>query len=566
MPALNGVLSPSPIVAASAGISAVIYDSIEMDFYPFACGLAPVALVGTLTGTQPVDEIPVAMTGVDAPGFGMLDWYNRIHVTPSGIDCGNIITPQTQTAVVWNAYIGTEHTLNSVTGTDDDGIELTSPVIPSLFEPLQVRNLVFSVSNLGPPNVTATFTLDWDALADIVIAFTGSRIVAWTFPPEWGRGVMERLEWKTDVMQAFDGSEQRVALRALPRRSFEFEFWSDSAQVRRKLEALLWNWGALIWALPIWTDGTTVSSTAAIGDTTVNVGGTTNRDFIPGGLAVLMTNPLTFEVVEILSVGTSSLVLARQLETEWPASTRVFPARTAYLQDRQPLKRWTHEHVHEIAVFRLTDDSECTAATETEYRGYPVLEQVPEWSQDITADYARKLAVIDFGVGGMRYDDEAGIPTVMQSHRWVLDGKNQIAAFREFLYARRGKYSGLWVPSFLPDLVPVVDIAGGGATIDVEHCFYTLHLAMAKNRRDIRIQLKSGTVYYRRITGSSELSASVERLSVDTPVSSGVALSDIDRISFMTFSRMDSDAVELHWSHDDVVEASALWRSTNNDI
>lgn len=559
-------LAPSSIYPDSAGINPFL-DAQEMRLYPYDCALGSLALSVTAKAEHlPLVEPQESKTANYAHGFGLLDWYNRVHVTPTTIACGNIVTPQTQSITIWNAWISAQRTLTTITPTNADGITVTAPAaLPSVYKPLQVKTMELAISNLGPPNLSAIYLLTFDNTSRMVYV-TGSRIVAWTVPPDWSRGVLERLEWRTDVMTAHDGSEQRVAIRQLPRRSFEFEFWTDSQQLRRKLEALLWNWGALVWALPIWTDGTTLSAAATAGDTTVSVVSTSNRDFIEGGLAVFITDALTFEVAEILSVGSTSLVLARQLERGWSDATRVYPARTAYLQDHQPLRRWTHENLHEVARFTLTDDSECTPLSETTYRSFPVLEQVPVWAQDISADYARKVAVIDFGNGGMRYDDEAGIPTVVQSHQWTLDGKAQIAAFRAFLYARRGKYSGLWVPSFLPDLRPVGGIAGGGATIDVEHCFYTLHLAMAKNRRDIRILLNDGTVYYRRITAAQELSASVERLTVDTPAPSSIALSDINRISFMTLSRMDSDGVELQWSHDDVVESTALWRSTNNDV
>ena len=43
----------------------------------------------------------------------------------------------------------------------------------------------------------------------------------WTIRPNWKGGILERLEWLTDVLASDTGVEQRRSVRPTPRRSFE---------------------------------------------------------------------------------------------------------------------------------------------------------------------------------------------------------------------------------------------------------------------------------------------------------------------------------------------------------
>ena len=90
--------------------------------------------------------------------------------------------------------------------------------------------------------------------------------------------------------------------------------------------------------------------------------------------------------------------------------------------------------------------------------------------QDLTLDYQRKMQVIDFGVGGIYRDDESSLPVLIQSHHFVLDSRQKITDFRQFLYSRRGRLNALWIPSFMPDLTFV---ALSSTALDIAYIDYT---------------------------------------------------------------------------------------------
>jgi len=130
-----------------------------------------------------------------------------------------------------------------------------------------------------------------------LLVVTGRRVVVFGMRPDWSQGITERLEWLTEVLEAYDGTEQRVRLRQLPRRGFEYGFLIEGrdAQV---LDHLLFAWGARIYCLPVWTDVSTLAGEAAIGSTALTVQDVANSDYHAGGLAVLWRSNTRHEAVE----------------------------------------------------------------------------------------------------------------------------------------------------------------------------------------------------------------------------------------------------------------------------
>lgn len=398
---------------------------------------------------------------------------------------------------------------------------------------------------------------------EVEIFLEGSRVKPWLYRPDGG--VLERLEWLTDVMQSFDGSEQRVRVRGVPRRYFEFAS-TLSDRDRRAAENLLYSWQGKVWAIPVWMDAEPLSAGVSSGATSIPAV-TATRDYYVGGLVGIMSDAYTYEIVEIDEVQANALVLAQALQSDWAAGTTlVFPMRAARMPEDMRLSRFTGATAYGRFRFQCVDDSDYTAATETTYLSYPVLTLKPNWTEDVDQEYLRKLQIIDARTGGIFVDDEAGGPILGQSHRWLLDGRTQIDDFRKWLYARKGRLTAFWLPSWAQDLLVVADIGMTAQTIDVEHCGYTLNVEQGIARRDIRIQLANGTVFYRRITGSAEVSGTVERLSIDSALGQLVDKDDIALVSFMALSRLEADAAEISWWRWDVAEARLNTRGMLNDI
>ncbi len=387
----------------------------------------------------------------------------------------------------------------------------------------------------------------------------------WTYAPDWQTPILERLEWKTDVIPNYNGSEQRIALRQLPRRSIEFAFLVDGDRQRRELEVKLWSNGAKAWDVPIWTDTAYTAANIAAGTNSVPVQ-TGYYDFVIGNKVLLRACTGRYHLAVIANIYPNSLTLTHNLVDSWDIETAVIPVRTGYLDTSQQVTRFKGDTVYDNIRFEFEDNTVITPESlNTVYRGHPVITQASDWQQDLTLQYQRKMQELDFECGKYR-DDETGQPALIHSHYWTLDSRENIHRFKQFLYARRGRLTACWLPSFLNDLQLIDPVVSGSSQINIEHCSYTELYQFKKNRRDIRIELQDGAVFYRRIVASSEVSSTVEQLTIDSPILQDIAPDDVVRISFMTFSRLSSDTAELSWAWSDMATVAANWMSTNDDV
>lgn len=492
------------------------------------------------------------------------DFFDRLHITTTLLDLGNVVGLQSRTVTVWNAFRRVQ-TLADITESGVDGITFTGGGVPPYdFPVLGEQTYTITVSPEGPPTVDALFVWDF-APYDLALRVVGSRVTAWSFEPDWSSPVVERLEWKTDLLQSFDGSEQRGALRIGPRASYEFDsFFSGSD--RRRAETVMWGWGARVWALPIWTDGLDLGAYLPIGSTEILLD-TAGRDYSAGSLAMILASANSFEVLEVDSVAADRIVLRRPTISAWPGGARVYPARIARLMDTVRVPRWDGSASGTRVIFDATAPVDRTADDGTAtHRGYPVLTTRPNWSGGFDVEFARKLALIDAMTGKIFVDDESGIPFATQRMKFLLATRAEVAAWRAMLYALRGRVGAAWIPTWEDDFRVVAPIANTATAIDVEATGYTRQIELAPGRADVRIELADGTIYYRQITGSSEASATVETLQIDAALGRTVAVSEIVSVSFMALCRLDSDAVELsHWTGE-TAESAVAFRSFRHDL
>ena len=539
---------------------------------PYAAGHAVTPLASnsgySASGTRAGGLHPIDHTqevGSRAPLFGG-DFFDRIHVFPSSIEIGNLIGTQEYTVSVWNAYY-TDGTLTDAALADAEGISLAGgEAMPFNFSPRESITWMLTATQAGPPVIAATLTYDFDGEL-FVVPITGRRVIGFSFTPDWSAsGILERLEWATDLIEAYDGQEQRRSLRQHPRRSIEFTV-TVSDREKRRLEAMLFGWGSRVWAVPIWTDGATLGANVAAGSMTLDID-TATRDYQPGGFVMLASGISgNSEVGEIESVTALQISLKRPLISSWPGGTAVFPARSARLQTPPSLSRFTGDTSVGRMLFDLTDPQQwATDHGLDTYRGYPVMTFAINWITDPEFSFDRRLNILDNGSGQRLYDDETGIPLTRRTVAYTMPDRATIDVWRKTLHALKGRAGAIWSHTDGKDIEMVSPLLSAEIQLDFTRIGFVDYLADVVGRRDIRIKLKDGTIFYRRIAGYGEIDADTEYVTIDSPLGIDVLPDDIDAISFLFLARLDSDAVELSWWSGDVVDSVVTMRGFNNGV
>lgn len=493
------------------------------------------------------------------------DFYHRIHVTPKSVDLGNVVSTQTVPLFVWNAHL-TPKTLNAITGTDEGLIVGGQPNPPLHYGALQEREYQLQVTPDGQPVLDTRVVFDFGA-EQPAVRVTANRIIAWSFVPNWTDSINESLTWATDILQSESLIEQRRALRLAPRREFEASNFADGRE-RQLLDLALFGWGARIWSLPIWHE-IQLLKVAVPADSLFISCDTQYLDFRANGLALLRgESALNTEVVEVLAVLPNGLQLKRATQQHWPELSRLYPARTAQLIEAPSLIRKT-DKLQEFGVrFRVVESNDVTGQMPVKtYRDYSVLEQRPEESDDLTASYERLQKTLDSGMSHPLVMDIGGASVPVQSWRNVMYGRKQRHLFRALIYALNGRQKALWVPTWADDLTITQTVSAGAAAITVANVGYTRFANGRTGRKDIRIELHSGQVFYRRIVGSEELNTEEERLAINEPLNVQIQPSEVAQVSWLALMRLDSDTVTLEHVTDSegVARSQLIFKGVRDD-
>lgn len=556
MALLNGLLTSETVGGVSnPNISGDLYQYSGIVGWPPGHFVESASLVQPLLSDWPVSALGRVVQGGLTTSYSD-DYYHRIHISPAALDLGNVISAQTQPVYLWNAFLE-PRTLVNISGTDEGLLVSGQPSPPLLFPALKELIWQLTVTPDGQPVLDTVVAWEFDNGRSAGLRITANRIIAWTFVPDWGDGIRERLTAATDILQSESGVSQRRKLRGSPRREFNGPMYAEGRE-RQLLDLSLFGWSDRIWSIPIWPDIQLLD--VGIGaDVNFIPCSTQHLDFRAGGLAMLRgEDAFTSETVEILEVLTNGLQLKRNTQLAWPAGSRIYPARAAQLLEEPSLSKLTDRLIEaevRFLVVEACDWPEWLPATL--YRGRPVWDRRPDDSENLTHAAQRLRSTLDSGFAQPLITDTARRALQVLGQRHLDLGREARALVRSFIYGMDGRQKVVWVPTHMDDLTLLAPATAVATTIDVANIGYTRFSNGKPGRRDIRIERWDGTVLMRRIIGATELDGQTERLALDAALGSDLQPADVARISWMNLMRFESDTQNIEHMTDS--EGVAAW-------
>lgn len=399
------------------------------------------------------------------------------------------------------------------------------------------------------------------------MGFTGAGAKIWPIPPDWSNSVQEALRWSTDILQASaTATTQHRSLRIGPRRGFTFELF-DEKQEFRVARMLLAGYGGP-WLLPIWPDVQWLAAPLAAGAVSVPCT-TAGFDFVAGGKALLYRAVNAWEIVTVDTVAGDHLGLTGATTAAWGRGDRLYPLRRA-LAEEGAESRLRASGTHRCSLNFDIDEPCDWPVLEglTAYLTHSVLDVRPDENEDPSHSWARLLQTVDYGASQPYVLDLPGLALGAQKDSWKLFGRAEHSWFRSLLYTLDGRRVPIWVPSWVDDLKPVAAVAGGGTALGIEWAGYTLFGKDKPNRKDLRIELNDGTVFYRRIVNAVEAGGN-ETLTLSASLDgASIAPERIRQVSFMALSTLASDEIEIEHVTDaeGVAKATTGWQAVVPDV
>lgn len=393
--------------------------------------------------------------------------------------------------------------------------------------------------------LTIRSTLTLDTTQEEVIDFPFSH----NFASPFGDGeipISERLSYFTDVIPSRTDYEQRITLRSHgPSRVLHYQVTPSSARAKAMLDAILFK-PAQIYRLPISSDRTPLTADASSGDGTISLE-TVGRDFEPGSRLRLGTWD-DYETCVIDGVTDTDVTIVGTLANDWPAGTPVVPARKARLLQNQ-IKSHLADHESVQLDFQILSDELSTnrAAAFTPaliYRDEEIfnLERVRvDFLDEVSVEDFRRVNTLDNKTGAIdQFTGDTGTARSIPVRLLVSDQTGK-ANFFGWLAVRSGQSTPLWIPSYENDLQAV---SKSGSTLTIESIGYSQHYNLHSARRDVCFILNDGSFTCRRITDAVDNGDGTETLTFDDSVPT---LTDVDRVSWLKYCRLNGDEVEFEW-------------------
>lgn len=287
-----------------------------------AAALAPVPARASVRVVGAASPVLLNGTGAAVP---MHDgqWFEHVHVLPRTADLGFVLSDQTIAVEVWNAFRGRARTLTAINVTGSAGVTVDSP--PSL--PANVPALassVYTVRAAGQGDARIDDVVSWVftgvPIEQTDLTLLGSRLVPFPFAPDMAQGIGERIGYLTDLLEAYDGTEQRVQLREVAVVGLDFAVLLDDPREAQHAAALLYGWQANVFGVPFWQYANRLAADAPVGSTTLSVD-TDSIPWAPGDIVFLWSGPFAWEALTVLTAGTGAVTVTSPTRKAWSAAT-----------------------------------------------------------------------------------------------------------------------------------------------------------------------------------------------------------------------------------------------------
>ena len=501
----------------------------------------PVDLVGA---TYPSKDV----AGNLANGVST-DWFDAWHVQPGNLALGNVLTTQIREIELLNNFRRESRTWEAFVNNAGPGVSVTNlPGLPLLFAPLSSFIAFVQVTTAGPPSISGTLDFDIDTPVDILtVAVTGNRITIFQYRPQ--APIKETLEFKTDILEINDGTEQRINVRENPRQKFQFTIRTDDDRSRDSINAVLFDWQARVFGIPVWFEQKPLEAPLAINDTTVQVD-TANADFRAGGLVMIYDNDFAQEALEILTVNPTDIELDVGVGRAFDAvSTIVVPVRTALTKAQLTQARYAIGPTDFKLEFSVLDNIDlASAGAFATYQGAgqttakPLIDRLNFMKGATVSEGIRRKTT--------RLDPETGPPLQISSwgkgkpgFAYGFESKSfaETWEFRQLLHFLKGSQLAFYVGTGRRDFKPIGDISDTASQLDVQAFGFTQFVQEVTPRSDLQVHRLDGTTSQHEITGSSEVSETVERITITPGITPALPLAELDRIEFLTLNRIAND-------------------------
>jgi hypothetical protein len=365
-------------------------------------------------------------------------------------------------------------------------------------------------------------------------------------------GGTETLGFKTDVFESKNGTEVRTPLKDKARQTLGFSSVAIRNEIAQHFNA---QWGGIRknWAVPLFQESQFVGDVApeavadgeSLPEQTVVVCRTDIYSFYEGGLA-LLKNKTEQILVETLSVFSDHIVIKNAVSIK---SAKLYPVRLCFING-DISRQVSGIHAQASITFIVIDEPEVLELEPIQFLSHDLYFFCLTYSGDgMDATLSQQQNMINNEVGVIFQNSDWDFARYSKQYRAIIKGQDELYAYRQFLFRRKGKYRPFWLPTYESNM----RCKSTGFISSVMLIESDQYKQLADQRKHIAIK-SNGAWTAHTITASALVSGSTVQVTVSPALNKNA--SSIERISYLGLHRLDADSVDLHYQGAGIVEAS----------
>lgn len=470
-----------------------------------------------------------------AKSFGTY-FFDNVFLTPAEIDAGVVVPGAEYSFELWHSFT-TPRQLAGITQAGSYGIELIGVTSGAL---ASFESFDYKIS-LNQANGLIDYTAAFDFGTGSLHSFNLTASMALVMPErvDWSTQPEMSIQYLTEVIESFDGTEQRIALRDTPRLSLSYMYSMTDEQQYQFDNKLATSSGSML--VPLWPLQCRLSRRISAGDAVINLAEVSAH--LASSETILVSEHDRYEILSIESMAGLGAALTSLAKNDFSESAIVVPLRIAYPADESnstSLLRGFDQHSMTYDLDETQIQRPAPVDDFERLNSRPIFPFHPDWSNDITTKYSRLRETHDPLIGvRSRYDRIKGsVKILSQTFKFFCEQERQ--RFEDFAELMNGAQGEFYAAGPGQAFELSEDIVDPTYKFKIKGSGYTNFANSNSLAPIVAIKLYNGTTTYKTILNATANPDGTETITTKE-LTNNLKTSDIETIIPLYLARFDSD-------------------------
>lgn len=470
-----------------------------------------------------------------AKSFGTY-FFDNVFLAPATTDAGVVVPGAEFSFELWHSST-TPRQLAGITQMGAFGIELSGVKSGSL---ASFESFDYKVS-LNQANGPVDYTAAFDFGTGSAYSFNLKASMALVMPEriDWSTQPEMSIQYLTEVIESFDGTEQRIALRDTPRMSLSCMYSMTDAQQYQFDNKLATSFGSML--VPLWPLQCRLARSISVGDARITLAEVSAH--LASSETVLISEHDRHEVLSIELVDGLTVTLTSLAKNDFSESAIVVPLRIAYPTDESnstSLLRGFDQHTITYDLDETQIQKPAPVDDFERLNSRPVFPFRPDRSKDVTTQYNRLRETLDPLIGARSIYDRArgSVKVLGQSFTFFSEAERQ--RFEDFAELMNGAQGEFYIEGPGQAFELREDIVVPTYKFKIKSSGYSNFANSHSLATNIAIKLYNGITIYKTILSATINPDGTETITIKESTNN-LKISDIETIVPLYLARFDSD-------------------------